>query len=903
MEQIGVHSAPSPVGSTASTPRQTGLLLRLTDLILSTTDLQVFCEELLEEIADVTHASAGVLFLANAGGAHTPFARVGPIAPEVVDALILPEGLVAAASGDDEVLVVRQGECDSYLPDQAGDDDPSFECTGMLALPLRSDERTSGALVLVTTMPGGFEDEAAQTLRLVGPSRLATAIGAISTVNAMVVEGERAQSRARAGRLLMSTADPQERLRLMAEQLARVAGVSRCLIGEVTANTQEIVTAIGAGQQEYEDMRRGLDGPIERLGLDRVIEAHRPTVLSNRDTLAGEAFAQAAGVVSLLVVPLVFGRETAGIAYLDEPGESTDFGELQIEAIESIADVAAVATHSVHIQRRFAEKAAMERHRDRLSALHFVLNQTRMVLDETALLSMLPRAVSDTLGYDRVYLYLVKDGVFEMPSCYFRRHEKDCEKFAARVRKNPPKMGQPTIEVEVYRHGNAQIVSDPSVDSRVIKQHQKILQSDSMAVVPLWGAAEVRGILVADCKYQGLDVSEEDIGLLSLLGTGVGAALENVRLYEAARRDRDKLATLLANSDDAIVILDRDRRIVAFNKTAERLSGVPAARAIGSTCQEVWTCCDEQGGELHARNCPVAARIAGGSGEHTTYSERVVRTADGREIDVASTFAYVEDSDGGIEQGMEILRDLTEHKRWMRDHHIADTLQAALLPEAPPADSGVDIGIFYKSATRQAAVGGDFYDFIRLSDGCLGIVIGDVCGKGIDAAHYTALTKFTLRAYVVEGASPVTVMARLNDAVAAQVQPGEFISMCFGVLDPGRRTFRYVNAGHPHPLLLHRAEGWRGLDKCGMVLGVVPGQSYEEETVELAASDTLLFYTDGLVETRRGPTVFGEERLMQFLTRCRVTSAQQFAERIYQRSATFSGGDLIDDVAVVVVRV
>jgi serine phosphatase RsbU (regulator of sigma subunit) len=298
----------------------------------------------------------------------------------------------------------------------------------------------------------------------------------------------------------------------------------------------------------------------------------------------------------------------------------------------------------------------------------------------------------------------------------------------------------------------------------------------------------------------------------------------------------------------------------------------------------------------------VATRVAGLGRDKATYTEHVIMTKDGREVDVASTYAYVEGPDGAVEQGMEILRDLTEHKRWLRERHIANTLQKALLPEMPQSDLGIDIGVHYESATLQAAVGGDFYDFVRLPDGLLGIVIGDVCGKGIDAAHHAAMTKFTLRAYLLEGAPPATVMERLNDAIHAQVSPGEFISMCFGVLDPANGTFTYANAGHPRPLLRHGSEGWRTLDASGIVLGVAPRQTYDQETVKLGVEDVLLFYTDGLVETRRGPTVFGEERLHQFLARCRLTDAQQFAERIYQRSATFSGGSLIDDVAVMVVR-
>lgn len=902
MEHIDLDVV-GPADISGAEPEVVQTLLHLGDVLLSAMSLGDFADDFLEEIAAVAGASGAVLYLTDSQEALSPFARIGPITTQEIDSFCAADGLAARSVRENRWIVVSGDECLTFLPAD-GDGKKQAVPTALLALPLRDGERLVAAVVCTTTAPSGFKPSGLKTLRAIGTDRLAKALGVVHNINIAAVEAERAHARVTASRLLMATADPQERLHQMAEQLARISGVSRCFIFELVDDGQEIVAASGSTAQQFDDMRRALEGTIEQpgLGLEKIVATQAPATMSQDDALADKPFAEAIEMYSALVVPLVYGGQVAGLAYLDEPGKKTVFTLVQIDALESVSDVAALATHSAQLQRRIAEKAAMERHRDRLSALHYLLNQSRIIVDEQDLVGMLPRAISDVLGYDRVYLYVVRGGRFDFASGYFRRRDKDFEKFAARARKYPPKIGEPTIEVEVYRHGNAQIVANPSADPRVIRQHQKVFQSTSMAVVPLWGTQEVNGILVADYKYQDVAVTEEDVALLSLLGTGVGASLEMVRLYETARRDRDKLATLLANSDDAILIVDRDREILAFNKASERLSGVKASDAIGKMCQEVWKCCDEEGRELGPQRCPVLARIDGRIPEDTTYMERVLRRLDGQQVDVAATYAYVEGPDGQVEQGMEILRDLTEHKRWMREHYIANTLQKALLPEAPPKNLGVDIGVVYDSATSQAAVGGDFYDFISLPDGRLGIVIGDVCGKGIDAAHYTAMTKYTLRAYLMEGAPLPVVTARLNDTMAAQVTPGEFISMCFGVLDLERKTFTCVNAGHPHPLFLHGTDGWQPLDKGGMVLGVVPGQWYEEEKIQLAPGDTVLFYTDGLIETKRGGVTFGEERLLQFLKRCRVTTAQQFAERIYQRSATYSGGHLDDDVAVVAVR-
>lgn len=895
MERVGLDLA-SHHEAAGESP-QVRTLLRLVDILISTTSLQAFAEEFLEELSEAMGASGIGLFLADAGGVLAPFTHTGLITSAALNALTGAEGLATAAARSSEFLRVIGEQCARHFPE----DEPVP--SELVAVPLRSNGHVVGVIVAATRRAGGFDEAATGLIRALDPARIAKAIDSMAALNVAILEGERAHARAAASRLLMSTADPQQRLELMAEQLSRVAGLSRCFILEVVDEAQELIAAHGATDSQISDARLVLQGHLTQPGLEleKVVETQRPTVISREDVLAGVPLAEAIDMHSSLVLPLVYGGQVAGVALLDEPGRVADFDVARIEAVESVADVAALATHSAQIQKRIAEKAAMERHRDRMSALHHILNTARIVLDEDELVTMLPRAISDVLGYDRVYMYLIRDGKFELGSGYFKRRDKDFEKFAARARKHPPKIGEPTIEVEVFRHGNAQIVESPPSDPRVIKQHQKLLQSKSMAVVPLWGKAEVNGILVADYKYQDLPISEEDIGLLSILGTGIGAALESVRLYQGARRDRDRLATLLANSEDAIMIVDRERRIVVFNSGSERLSGMKADQALGRSCQEVWRCRDEQGRSITEKSCPFMLHAGSRLSRKASYSEHVVLRADDAPVDVAVTYGFLRNPEGGVEQGMAIIRDLTEHKRWMREHYIANTLQEALLPEAPPAESGTDIGVFYESATTQAALGGDFYDFIALPDGRLCIVIGDVCGKGIDAAHYTAMTKYTLRAYLVEGCAPATIMARLNDTVTAQVGPGEFISTCFVLLDADRSRLTYCNAGHPRPLLRHGGD-WTKLDKSGMVLGVVPGQWYEEETAPLGQGDTLLLYTDGLVETRKGPTVFGEERLMQFLERCRITAAQQFAERIYQRSATFAGGHLADDVAVVVVR-
>jgi serine phosphatase RsbU (regulator of sigma subunit) len=201
---------------------------------------------------------------------------------------------------------------------------------------------------------------------------------------------------------------------------------------------------------------------------------------------------------------------------------------------------------------------------------------------------------------------------------------------------------------------------------------------------------------------------------------------------------------------------------------------------------------------------------------------------------------------------------LEERARIEQELRTAQYIQRALLPKEVPPLPGWQLMPVYRPARE---VGGDFYDFHMFEDGRLGIIIGDATDKGVSAALLMATTCTMLRTAAQESASPGEVLARVNDLLAASIPTGMFVTCFYAILDPGNGRLSFANAGHDLPYWRH-SSGVSELRATGMPLGMMPGTRYEEHEATLAPGDSLLFYSDGLVEAHNPEhEMFGFPRL------------------------------------------
>jgi PAS domain S-box-containing protein len=238
---------------------------------------------------------------------------------------------------------------------------------------------------------------------------------------------------------------------------------------------------------------------------------------------------------------------------------------------------------------------------------------------------------------------------------------------------------------------------------------------------------------------------------------------------------------------------------------------------------------------------------------------------------------------------------------------IAARLQESLLPERLPDVPGVEVAVRYATAEEAVDVGGDFYDVVPLSEREHLVMIGDVSGRGVDAATVTGLARHTLRAFAHEP-SPAAGMRRLGQILYAQGDGERFVTAVVGRLtrlESGRVRVRLARAGHTYPVLVPARPGAevRLVRSEGPLLGAVPDVVLEEVEHVLEPGDALVLYTDGITETRRGEELFGEARLTAALAAAVGASAEELADAVLAAVDAFRAAPSEDDVALLVLRI
>jgi len=236
-----------------------------------------------------------------------------------------------------------------------------------------------------------------------------------------------------------------------------------------------------------------------------------------------------------------------------------------------------------------------------------------------------------------------------------------------------------------------------------------------------------------------------------------------------------------------------------------------------------------------------------------------------------------------------------ERERMSREQQEARTIQQALLPKSSPYIPGFAVS---GMSVPAGEVGGDWYDFIPFDDGCWGLVLADVSGKGTAAALLMSATRGMLRSLATTCSSPGDVLNRLNRLLADDFPLGKFVTMIYGVLNPAARSLTFANAGHLRPLLVDE-QGARFLDsERGLPLGLGRGD-FSDHVVKLDEGARLVFYSDGITEAvGTNDEEYGPDRLREA-----VVLTQPCPESILRDVRAFAnGGGFQDDATVILVR-
>ncbi|MFQ3549082.1 MAG: MASE3 domain-containing protein [Armatimonadota bacterium] len=236
-----------------------------------------------------------------------------------------------------------------------------------------------------------------------------------------------------------------------------------------------------------------------------------------------------------------------------------------------------------------------------------------------------------------------------------------------------------------------------------------------------------------------------------------------------------------------------------------------------------------------------------------------------------------------------------------RESKIADVLQRSFMSASTIITDKFEIAQVYNPATDEALIGGDFYDVVNLDEDNIAIIIGDVSGKGLPAAVHTAMAKYALRAYLSDGYSPADIMKRFDKLTTKNTDDETFITLFIGILNIHTGKLIYCNAGHEPPIYCKDGQSIE-LDSTGPIVGLGLDLDFNQKEIVLEPNSTLLLYTDGISEARKGDEMMGSDRIAEELKLCKIKDSEDIAQCIFESAQRYAGGDLSDDAAILAVK-
>lgn len=469
-------------------------------------------------------------------------------------------------------------------------------------------------------------------------------------------------------------------------------------------------------------------------------------------------------------------------------------------------------------------------------------------------------------------------------------------------------VGRAIATESVVRHDQLTdaVLSSIARDERHL-QALRDLGLASTVSIPLRAGGRCLGALTV-ATTRADELTDDVVQTAVELSRGAATAINNARLHRELQLQTALLRSRGEAGIEGQLVVGADGEMISHNRRFVEMWGMPDAVLNARSDDEALDVAahqlkdpagfHERVKELYASRAP---------------SHEEVELRDGRVFDRVGTPLFDDATYLGYAW---YFRDVTDHKQIESDladiartsAALAHTLQQSLLPPALPDIPGVQLGATYVPGTSGMQVGGDFYDVFRLGLRSWGLVIGDVCGHGAEAAATTSFARYTLRAAAAQTRSPARALQILNGAMMrARDASGShrFVTVANARITPNRNGVAVVLAigGHPLPVLRQASGSTTLVGRYGTLIGAVETVTTADTKLSLQQDDCLVMVTDGVVEARRDGELFGNERLLDVITRHPDLTAPELAQTITRAALSHAGGNVDDDIAVLVMRV
>ena len=458
------------------------------------------------------------------------------------------------------------------------------------------------------------------------------------------------------------------------------------------------------------------------------------------------------------------------------------------------------------------------------------------------------------------------------------------------------------------------------------------LDATRTLALPIHGA---RGVVGGAWLFLGDERSEDERELFDALLARVAGAIDRTRLLESERRLRaraeqaaarlSRLQSLTSGLSAALSPVDVADAVMthalaelgATGGTCYMLSDDATLRPVGSIGGEseqraISLTSDDPLGEVLRRSAVVILPAEPGVNGHDTPRAVVPLTIRGEILGaIELTFAADRDVDAELRSflaalGTQCAQAIERARLYGQRAREAQVLQASLMPPALPTIAGLDIASAYRPFGDGTVVGGDFYDLYDLGAGRWGLVVGDVSGKGVEAAAITSLARYTTRAAALAGRRPADVLHTLNQVLLAERLGERFCTIVLSVLEPTHEGFDVTMSlgGHPRPLLFEKGSGdVTPVGALGTAVGLLPDPEFSEQHVMLRPGDVLVFFTDGCVDLRSEDGRTSDDGIIiDVLRRHAGEGAATITRRLEDAIGGTNGEQSADDAALLVIR-